>query len=121
MCFTYVSVYIDNVDVCSVRVQPENLMLLDRNSTRLKIIDFGLSRKFVAGDEVKEMMGTPEFVGESPGGGNMILIIVIIITLFFYSAYSCTIQISALYNEIINNYLVDYLLIYLILLAPSGA
>ncbi|KAI0235398.1 Death-associated protein kinase 1 [Lamellibrachia satsuma] len=49
-------------NIAHLDLKPENLMLLDRNSTRLKIIDFGLSRKFVAGDEVKEMMGTPEFV-----------------------------------------------------------
>ena len=40
-------------------------MLLDHSCTRLKIIDFGLSRKFIDGMEVKEMLGTPEFVGES--------------------------------------------------------
>ena len=43
-------------------------MLLDHSCTRLKIIDFGLSRKFIDGMEVKEMLGTPEFVGESALG-----------------------------------------------------
>ncbi|ELT88671.1 hypothetical protein CAPTEDRAFT_183765 [Capitella teleta] len=43
-------------------LKPENLMLLGQNSTRLKIIDFGLSRKLDEGVEVKDITGTPEFV-----------------------------------------------------------
>ncbi len=39
-------------------------MLLDRGCSRLKIIDFGLSRKMKDGTEVRELLGTPEFVGE---------------------------------------------------------
>ena len=47
-------------------------MLLDHSCTRLKIIDFGLSRKFIAGIEVKEMLGTPEFVGECAQGVTLL-------------------------------------------------
>ena len=43
--------------------QPENVMLLNHNSNRIKLIDFGLSRKFKPGKEFREMLGTPEFVG----------------------------------------------------------
>ena len=45
-------------------VQPENIMLLNRNSQNIKLIDFGLSRKVAKGREIRDMIGTPEFVGE---------------------------------------------------------
>lgn len=44
--------------------QPENIMLQNKNSTQIKIIDFGLSRKIPPGASVQEMIGTPEFVGK---------------------------------------------------------
>ena len=37
-------------------------MLKNKNSPLLKLIDFGLSRKIKPGEEVREMLGTPEFV-----------------------------------------------------------
>ena len=37
-------------------------MLKCPNSHLLKLIDFGLSRKIKPGEEVREMLGTPEFV-----------------------------------------------------------
>ena len=48
-----------------VYFQPENIMLLKPKSKKIKLIDFGLSRKLREDEIVKEMMGTPEFVGES--------------------------------------------------------
>ena len=45
-------------------------MLLNHNSNRLKIIDFGLSRYLCAGEECRELLGTPEFVGESHNPSN---------------------------------------------------
>ena len=37
-------------------------MLKNLTSHQLKLIDFGLSRKFKRGEEIREMLGTPEFV-----------------------------------------------------------
>uniref|UniRef100_A0A915K241 Protein kinase domain-containing protein n=1 Tax=Romanomermis culicivorax TaxID=13658 RepID=A0A915K241_ROMCU len=37
-------------------------MLQCKSSTRIKIIDFGLSRTILPGDSIQEMIGTPEFV-----------------------------------------------------------
>ena len=37
-------------------------MLKHGNGPLLKLIDFGLSRKIKPGEEVCEMLGTPEFV-----------------------------------------------------------
>ena len=39
-------------------------MLLNHKSKKIKLIDFGLSRKLKEKEVVKEMMGTPEFVGK---------------------------------------------------------
>ena len=39
-------------------------MLLKPKSKKIKLIDFGLSRKLRQDEIVKEMMGTPEFVGK---------------------------------------------------------
>ena len=47
-----------------VNFQPENILLSSRDSTKIKLIDFGLSRKLKDGEVVKEMLGTPEFVGK---------------------------------------------------------
>lgn len=54
--------------------QPENIMLLDKNvpNPRIKLIDFGIAHKIEAGNEFKNIFGTPEFVGEAQfwrGGG----------------------------------------------------
>ena len=38
-------------------------MLLSHKSSRIKIIDFGLSRHLKKGEDYREMIGTPEFVG----------------------------------------------------------
>lgn len=47
-------------------LQPENIMLLDKNvpNPRIKLIDFGIAHKIEAGNEFKNIFGTPEFVGE---------------------------------------------------------
>ena len=43
-------------------MQPENILCLDRNGFKIKIIDFGLARFWAPGQEVRVMFGTPEFV-----------------------------------------------------------
>ena len=50
--------------------QPENIMLLDKNvpNPRIKLIDFGIAHKIEAGNEFKNIFGTPEFVGEERVG-----------------------------------------------------
>ena len=44
-------------------------MLLKPKSKKIKLIDFGLSRKLQEEEVVKEMMGTPEFVGKNSHTG----------------------------------------------------
>ncbi len=55
-----------NFEIVKVRCafQPENIMLLNKNKKKVSLIDFGLSRKLQEGDVVRELMGTPEFVGK---------------------------------------------------------
>lgn len=42
-------------------------MLLDKNvpNPRIKLIDFGIAHQIKAGNEFKNIFGTPEFVGET--------------------------------------------------------
>lgn len=51
-------------------LQPENIMLLDKNvpNPRIKLIDFGIAHKIEAGNEFKNIFGTPEFVGKARCG-----------------------------------------------------
>ncbi|KFD58211.1 LOW QUALITY PROTEIN: hypothetical protein M513_00974 [Trichuris suis] len=43
-------------------LKPENIMLQKSNSTSIKLIDFGLSRRIPPNSSVKDLMGTEEFV-----------------------------------------------------------
>ncbi|XP_045156397.2 death-associated protein kinase 1-like isoform X1 [Mercenaria mercenaria] len=50
------SQYIAHLDL-----KPENILLQDKNSTAVKLIDFGLSRKILPKEEHRAIMGTAEF------------------------------------------------------------
>ena len=43
-------------------MQPENIMLEDENSKKVKIIDFGTSKLLEAGQQYQNIAGTPEFM-----------------------------------------------------------
>ena len=45
-------------------------MLLEKNQTQIKIIDFGISRKLRPNEPTKETFGTPEFVGRRSFGAR---------------------------------------------------
>ncbi|XP_078079909.1 myosin light chain kinase, smooth muscle-like [Mustelus asterias] len=49
-------------NVVHLDLKPENIVCVNRNGTRIKIIDFGLARKLDCNGSVKVMFGTPEFV-----------------------------------------------------------
>ncbi|MBN3272646.1 DAPK3 kinase, partial [Polyodon spathula] len=56
--------YLHSKSIAHFDLKPENIMLLDKNvpSPRIKLIDFGLAHQITAGNEFKNIFGTPEFV-----------------------------------------------------------
>ncbi|NXD45407.1 DAPK3 kinase, partial [Copsychus sechellarum] len=58
--------YLHSKHIAHFDLKPENIMLLDKNvpNPRIKLIDFGIAHKIEAGNEFKNIFGTPEFVGE---------------------------------------------------------
>lgn len=48
--------------ICHLDLKPENIMLLSKGNHNIKLIDFGMSRKITEGEDVREIMGTAEFV-----------------------------------------------------------
>ncbi|NWV32446.1 DAPK3 kinase, partial [Grantiella picta] len=57
--------YLHSKRIAHFDLKPENIMLLDKNvpNPRIKLIDFGIAHKIEAGNEFKNIFGTPEFVG----------------------------------------------------------
>ena len=45
-----------------LQFQPENIVLKSADSTEIKLVDFGLAQLWTPDKEIKEMMGTAEFV-----------------------------------------------------------
>lgn len=50
---TYIPIYL---------FQPENILCLTKTGNRIKIIDFGLARKYDPEKKLQVLFGTPEFV-----------------------------------------------------------
>ena len=42
--------------------QPENILCVKRNSHHIKLIDFGLARRFYPSETCRVLFGTPEFI-----------------------------------------------------------
>jgi myosin-light-chain kinase len=42
--------------------QPENILCLTKTGNRIKLIDFGLARRFDPSKKLQVLFGTPEFV-----------------------------------------------------------
>lgn len=45
-------------------LQPENILLKNTRRKTIKLVDFGLARVVKENEQVREIMGTPEFVGK---------------------------------------------------------
>uniref|UniRef100_A0A3Q3XEQ0 non-specific serine/threonine protein kinase n=1 Tax=Mola mola TaxID=94237 RepID=A0A3Q3XEQ0_MOLML len=58
--------YLHSKRIAHFDLKPENIMLLDKNvpNPRIKLIDFGIAHQIKAGNEFKNIFGTPEFVPE---------------------------------------------------------
>lgn len=56
-------VYTSEIDkTLFFRLQPENILCLTREGNIIKIIDFGLARKFDPTGDLRILFGTPEFM-----------------------------------------------------------
>ena len=49
-------------NILHLDLKPENILCVTPNSNEIKIIDFGLARKYDPEADFKVMFGTPEFV-----------------------------------------------------------
>lgn len=58
--------FLSNTNTCAVMsCQPQNILLTSSSPLGdIKIVDFGLSRMVSSHQELREIMGTPEYVGE---------------------------------------------------------
>lgn len=54
--------FIHRNHILHLDLKPENIMCLTREGNRIKIIDFGLARKFDPEKKMQILFGTPEFV-----------------------------------------------------------
>ncbi|XP_014671846.1 PREDICTED: myosin light chain kinase 2, skeletal/cardiac muscle-like [Priapulus caudatus] len=54
--------FMHSVNIIHLDMKPENILCVTRAGNRIKLIDFGLARKFDPNDTVKALFGTPEFV-----------------------------------------------------------
>jgi len=54
--------YIHRQQIIHLDLKPENILCLTRSGNRVKIIDFGLARKFEPMKKLQILFGTPEFV-----------------------------------------------------------
>lgn len=54
--------FIHKNNILHLDLKPENILCLSREGNRIKIIDFGLARKFDPDKKLQILFGTPEFV-----------------------------------------------------------
>jgi serine/threonine protein kinase len=64
-------------------------MLLEKNKTQIKIIDFGISRKLRPNEPTKETFGTPEFVGKFIFKKKKNLLLFFLYSIIFSSRSNC--------------------------------
>ncbi|CAF2940893.1 unnamed protein product [Rotaria sp. Silwood2] len=54
--------FMHSCNIVHLDMKPENILCVNRGGHRIKIIDFGLARKFDPSKQLKVLFGTPEFV-----------------------------------------------------------
>ncbi|XP_051527853.1 death-associated protein kinase 2-like isoform X1 [Myxocyprinus asiaticus] len=59
-----ISTDVSHVLIIRVVLQPENIMLSDKQppNQHIKIIDFGIAHRFIQGEEYKSLGGTPQYI-----------------------------------------------------------
>ncbi|VDK71336.1 unnamed protein product [Dibothriocephalus latus] len=56
--------HLHNLGIVHLDLKPENIMIEDMETKRIKIIDFGLARQLTTNETLQDMAGTPEFCGQ---------------------------------------------------------
>lgn len=56
--------YLHSQGVLHLDLKPENVLCMTKTGNRIKIIDFGMARRFDPEKKLQILFGTPEFVGE---------------------------------------------------------
>lgn len=54
--------YMHENNILHLDLKPENILCITKNSNEIKVIDFGLARKFDPSKSDRVLFGTPEFV-----------------------------------------------------------
>ncbi|XP_050411025.1 myosin light chain kinase, smooth muscle isoform X2 [Patella vulgata] len=54
--------FMHSQNILHLDMKPENILCLSREGNRIKIIDFGLARKYNPKEDLRVLFGTPEFV-----------------------------------------------------------
>ena len=54
--------YIHALKIVHLDIKPENIVLKEKSKPDIKLVDFGLAEHLTEGQELKTMVGTPEFV-----------------------------------------------------------
>ena len=54
--------FIHKANILHLDLKPENILCLTKTGNRIKIIDFGLARRYDASKKLQVLFGTPEFV-----------------------------------------------------------
>ncbi|XP_076821519.1 myosin light chain kinase, smooth muscle-like isoform X3 [Clavelina lepadiformis] len=54
--------FMHDSSILHLDLKPENIMCINKTGTQIKLIDFGLARKFNPKEPIRVMFGTPEFV-----------------------------------------------------------
>ncbi|CAF1682469.1 unnamed protein product, partial [Adineta ricciae] len=54
--------FMHSCNIIHLDMKPENILCVNRDGHRIKIIDFGLARRFDPTKQLKVLFGTPEFV-----------------------------------------------------------
>jgi len=54
--------HMHGINIMHLDLKPENILCLTKTSHQIKIIDFGLARRYDASEPTRVMLGTPEFI-----------------------------------------------------------
>lgn len=57
--------FLHSRDILHLDLKPENILCLSREGNRIKLIDFGMARRYDPTKQLQILFGTAEFVGKN--------------------------------------------------------